>query len=435
MGQRKIVKTILATRQWLRSFAGQFEVTLRRYPKATIISMLVICAVIMLWRRPEAIIQAQFWAEDGKYWYADAYNQGWSSLLATYGGYFVLMYRFVAMISLTLPFHQAPEFFNLTALGFQLLPVLLLCSSRLKSIMPYRSVGILLSLLYVSLPNNSEVFTNLTNIQWHLGVAALLVLLAQPSKKLLWRLFDYAILIATGLSGPMVVILAPISLFLFWRHRTKRYRNMFLLLAGLSVIQIIGIFFLSGVERVGVARPNFYYFIQMITGQIFIGGLLGQDYVNVLYGNFVMLFVIFTLGITLITYAVIKGPEWLKIAIAYSILLITAMLISLKPVPGFDPWQGLVNPGGGQRYWYIPILVWIVTLVWLAFRATVPALKKFSIIGLCLLLLIGIPTDWRIQVWPYQDFQTHATRFEQSPPGTVTHIPVNPGWEMVLTKR
>ena len=40
------------------------------------ILFLLACAVIVS-RRPEAIFHAQFYAEDGHVWFADAYNLGW----------------------------------------------------------------------------------------------------------------------------------------------------------------------------------------------------------------------------------------------------------------------------------------------------------------------------------------------------------------------
>ena len=37
---------------------------------------LLACAILVT-QRPEAIFQAQFYAEDGPAWFADAYNSGW----------------------------------------------------------------------------------------------------------------------------------------------------------------------------------------------------------------------------------------------------------------------------------------------------------------------------------------------------------------------
>src|SRR6185503_8625078 len=164
-------------------------------------------------------------------------------------GYFVVMYRLIALVALAVPFHLAPLFFNLAGLCFQLLPVVLLCSDRLRFIRA-RWIGVGLSLLYVGVPNAAEVFTNLTNIQWHLGVASFLILLATPPKRLGWRFFDYGVLIATGLSGPLVALLTPIALWIWHEHPTPHHRNRLVLLVALSVVQLFCILFLSGEGRV-----------------------------------------------------------------------------------------------------------------------------------------------------------------------------------------
>ena len=45
------------------------------------ISVFLAAFLVVFSRRPDAILNAQFWAEDGKFWYADAYHFGAHSLL------------------------------------------------------------------------------------------------------------------------------------------------------------------------------------------------------------------------------------------------------------------------------------------------------------------------------------------------------------------
>ncbi len=419
-------------RALLKRWLNRVEAFASAHPFWTIIIVLAIGAAILIIRRPETIFMAQFWAEDGRYWYAEAYNNGLSTMFHLYAGYFVVVYRVVAFASLAVPFHLAPAFMNMAALCFQVLPIVLLCSGRLRFITK-RWIGIALALLLVCLPNSAEVFTNLTNIQWHLGVAAFLILLAQPAKSVWWRVFDYGVLIATGLSGPLVLILAPIGAWLWWRHKNNHHRNILIALVLLSLVQIVAL--VHG-HRVGnPTDPNLFYFIQMIAGQIFTGGLLGQANVAITYHAPLLLFAVFAGGLALCAYAVAKGPEWLRLANLYSAMLIIAMLASLKPVPGFDPWQGLTNPGGGQRYWYIPMIVWISTLIWLAFKAPLRHIRGIALSCLGFLLLVGIPTDWRVTRWPYLNFRDHAVQFEHAKPGETFDIPLNPEWNMVLIKK
>lgn len=413
------------------------EKALARHPLAALLVVLGLGALLAITRRPETITEPQFWAEDGKYWFADAYNHGpFEHLFYLYGGYFVPLYRVVASASLLLPFDLAPLFFNVVALAIMLLPLVLLNSSRLKHIIPYRSLALVISFMYIAVPNGAEVFANLTNIQWHLGFASLLVLLAQKSTALKWRIFDVGVLVATGLSGPLVIMLFPIAFFLWWRSRKPAQLVNVAVLGFMSVIQGICIFILSSLDRVG-GQPDadLLNFIKMIVGQVFTGGLLGQKYVDLFYGHTWALVMLLVVGLSLVAYAVIKGPMWLKLFNAYSLILIGSMLMSLRPTPDFDTWWGLTNPGGGQRYWYIPILMWLATLLWIALAARQKVFKAVASLALLALLVIGIPQGWRIAPFPDLNFPYHAQQFEDLPRGAQYSVPINPGWEMTLIKK
>lgn len=434
MAKNTPITSAVHYRQRIHDATKLIESFCLRHPVLSIVSVVFVCAAIIFLRRPDAITQAQFWAEDGAVWYATAYRHGLGSIFMTYAGYFGTVYRIVAATALTLPFSSVAIFFNIVALCFQLLPVLMLCGGRLPFI-KYRSLGILLSLIYVCVPNSAEVFSNFSNIQWHLTFLVLLIILAKPSERLTWKIFDYSALILTGLSSPVAIMISPILLWLYWRHRTPRYRNLLFVAFCLAAIQLLYILFLSHYERVGISHPNIHYFIEMLTGQVFIGGLLGQNSVNILYKDPPALLAVFTLCAGIITYVFIKGPEWLKLCIAYSGILIVAMLASLKPVAGFDPWQGLTNPTGGQRYWYIPILIWIGVLMWMALRGPAKVARVIGTVGM-LILIIGIVQDWRITPKTDRNFQYYVTQFEKAPSGTKIKIPTNPeGWYVNLIKK
>src|SRR5438874_2102822 len=45
--------------------------------------------------------------------------------------------------------------------------------------------------LYVGLPNSAEIDANITTLQWHLALLAMIVLLAKPMASKLWMVFDF----------------------------------------------------------------------------------------------------------------------------------------------------------------------------------------------------------------------------------------------------
>jgi hypothetical protein len=416
---------------------GYLERILSRYHLQIFWLVLVGAFLLIISRRPDLISHPQFWAEDGNFWYSDAYNHGIRSLFYLYDGYLVSFYHLVALGSLSVPLRYSPLFFNVSALLLQLSPLALINSNRLRNIIPYRSLAIGVSILYVSIPNANEVFGNLTNVQWHLGIASFLVLVAGASKSRWWFIFDLAILVATGLSGPLVIMLLIIGAVLWWRERTKQHKRNLLILLGLATLQLISIFILSPFHRVGgQSGASLHYFMEMVVGQIFIGSILGQNHVNMFYGHLLVLVFLLAVGLTLIVYAIVHGPLWLKLMNLFALLVLVSMLVSLKPLPGVNLWSSLTSPGIGQRYWYIPMLSWLMTLLWLLLAAKSKLLKVSAGILLLLLAVIGISYSWRMAPLPNMNFQVYASRFQTLPSGSKYSIPINPtGWKVTLYKK
>src|SRR5437660_10967570 len=83
-----------------------------------------LCLLVVVSRRPDVVFHAQFWAEDGNRWYADAYHLGViDSLLHPAAGYFQTLPRLAALIAVLLPFGMAPLILNCIAVLIQILPV------------------------------------------------------------------------------------------------------------------------------------------------------------------------------------------------------------------------------------------------------------------------------------------------------------------------
>jgi len=60
---------------------------------------------------------------------------------------------------------------------------------------------------------------------------------------------------------------------------------------------------------------------------------------------------------------------------------------------------------------------------------------RFGALIVLALLPIGIWRDWQYKPFVDYDFKAFAADFERAAPGTKVSIPINPDWQMVLTKR
>ena len=139
------------------------QTVLRSWHRGAI--FLLSCAVLIT-RRPDAIFHAQFWAEDGHVWFADAYNLGWwTALFRTQDGYFQTLPRLGAALALLAPIALAPLVLNLIAITVQALPVNLLLASRSSAWGSLRFRAFL-ACTYLALPNCREIIAIITSSQW-----------------------------------------------------------------------------------------------------------------------------------------------------------------------------------------------------------------------------------------------------------------------------
>ncbi len=182
-------------------------------------AIFLFACLLMLVRRPDAVLHAQFWAEDGRVFFADAYNLGWwPALFRAYDGYFHLAPRLAASFALLAPLTLAPLITNLIAIAIQALPVNLLLGARSAGwgSLRYR---FWLAGVYLALPNCSEISYGITNSQWVLALSAFLLLVASPAKSAEGRIASLCFLVFAGLTGPFCIFLFPIALCVAWRRR------------------------------------------------------------------------------------------------------------------------------------------------------------------------------------------------------------------------
>ena len=184
-------------------------------------ALFLFTCLVVFSRRPDAVLRPQFWAEDGRVFFEDAYNVGWSeSLFRPYGGYFHAVPRLGAAVALLGPLFAAPLVLNAIAIALQALPVNLLLSrqSDVWGSFRYRSV---MAGVYLALPNCKELYANITNSQCLLALSAFLILATSPRKSVVGGIFGAIFLMLFGLSGPYCILLLPIALFLAWKRHNR----------------------------------------------------------------------------------------------------------------------------------------------------------------------------------------------------------------------
>jgi hypothetical protein len=406
------------------------------------IAFLIVCS-----RRPDAIVNAQFYAEDGVVFYNNAYSFGMHSLLSPHGGYFHAVPRLIALLAQLFRFSWAPLIFNLAAIFIQILAVNVFLSSRFLNIK--RSTRLVGSFVYLALPNSFEIHATLTNAQSHLILLACLLLLASPPKTRAWKIFDSITLALTSLSSPMGILLLPLAALMWWNKAEGSSALSFAVLLPASTIQTICVLThwhtreaphlgLQPILNGGSLGLHFQYLNGILGRQIFYSSLLGlnaQNWILDWYAAPIVELAFTTVGLLVLIYALRHAPLELKLFILFAAAVLACALANPLAGPSDRPqWYWLNNPGCGNRYYFFPMLAFMASLAWLATNRLSAGIRSCAI-ALLLVLPVGVCRDWIYPPFMNFGFQQFARAFDNSPSGTRFTFPINPpGWFMTLTK-
>jgi hypothetical protein len=401
------------------------------------IAVFFIAFAVIVSRRPDAILNAQFWNEDGHVFFADAYNFGWwATLFRIYEGYVHLLPRLGADLALLVPLSFAPLVLNLIAIGFQILPVNLLLSPRSSTWGSLRFRALLAG-MYLALPNCFEVNANITGSQWLLALSAFLLLVASPPLSIRGQVSDLCVISICGLTGPLCIFLFPVAAFLAWRHRDSWRSIQSAILATACLVQAWSLSHGGLASRphdpLGASPETF---ARILAGQVYLGTLLGGWRFPAHADPWSLVVIIgICVGGTIFVAACFPSlPLAMKLFLHFSTVLLAACLIS--PTAGtlvnVTPWEVLAR-GSGARYYLLPTLA----LAWAILSSTRSrnrALKSVSFILVCV-LCVGIPYRWRHFPYPDAHYAEYAARVEAASPGTAITIPqCTPGWNLTLVK-
>lgn len=409
-----------------------------RLPEPVVLGGVLLAGLaICLARSPGVMLRPELWAEDGQVWFRSAYEQGWLRPLRTpHTGYFQSFPRVVADLGLLVPLGALPALFMGVAVVVQVLPALVLASARFAAVVPGRAARLAIAGAYLLLPNSQEVNANLTNAQWHLGLLALLVVLASPAQSTAWRILDVAALICSGLTGPFCLALLPVAgaLWLVRRHPwTALLGALDLLCVAFQAAALAS----SPRGHFGPLGAGWRSLGEILGGQVVGGTFLGTSTLGAIEvgSHFLPASALLLLaGALLAGWALWRGPLELRLLNAYAALVLGAAL--LTPVASIDhpQWQVLAETGG-IRYWFLPTFALVLDAAFVLASRSRPLLLAGAALCCCL-AAFGIREDFRYPAAPSHDWAAEVARFEASPKGTRFRFEIDPArWHMVLIKR
>lgn len=216
---------------------------------------------LILLRLPQAVLHGRFMTEEGTIFFAYAWHHAtWDALWRPFGGYLNLAANAVTLLAARLvqggwlPLEQAPRVTMVVALAFQLLPAALLLFWRPRWITA--PLVLIVSLLAMALPTAvEEVWLNVLHIQFHLTLAAALLLaLDPPTGAARWTVSAFVLILAP-LCGPGAMVLGPLFLARTVLDRSLPRLLQTAMLGGAGLLQLL-VFYQGSPMRSQIKLPD-----------------------------------------------------------------------------------------------------------------------------------------------------------------------------------
>ncbi len=327
---------------------------------------IIVCFLILVWRRFDQIVNPQFWAEDGHF-YRWALMYGSASLLQPYAGYLHTVPRLVGLLSTAFDPAHAPRIFCTCAIALTLYVVWRIVCQRSR--LPARYT---LAVAVVLVPDAYEVLLTIVNIQWLLCLGLFLLALSPDPDSLIAWVHDATAAVLIGLTGPFSALFLPCFLWRAWQRRT----NASYVLAGvIGICGLLQLFYLLRADSVA-SKPIVYSAILPGLGYRIAGSLLmgirGKPHHEHWVG--------FMLGIVSITgtfiLGILKGIERpARVCVVYAaVIVLVGTLYRCRFVL-----DEIDQPGFGARYFY-PIQAFVIWLVLVA-ATEPPRWRKYFLIS------------------------------------------------------
>jgi len=380
------------------------------------LATLAAVALILILRKPDSLQNPQFFAEDGTIFFIGARQLGAAAFLTPYGGYLLIVPRTIAWgASFSDPL-RVPAIYNVAGLCLDVLVMALLFSRRVR--LPAKPA---LALAYALVPHTDEVFLSLTNAQWCLALALILLLVADDATAAPQHGFDLGAVALCGFTGPFICFLAPLFIIRAALRRSwpsTALAAMAVLAAGVQACQLYA--YRGHFIRAQPLDP--YRLLSSMAGRLYGTFWMGYGIPEILPGY---LWIGGGVAVTVLAgWVAFRPGEWARprrlMALAW---LCLAIPVAIKF--RYDA-HAIAYPNNGDRYFFLPHLL----LGWLLLLACAESKGWLRLIPGSLLaaaLLANVPY---LRAPPLHDYEW-AKHVQPVRDGDAFEIPINPSGLML----
>ena len=223
-----------------------------------------------------------------------------------------------------------------------------------------------MTLAVVLVPHyTNEVFLNITNLQWILAILIVVTLLKEPPHSKYGRVClqivsDSAVITCCGLTGPFIIFLTP---FFIWKyfHAKSRY-NFTIALTTMMAASVQTFFIINSLSftlaegKINQELGDYAKIIgQKLFGNLFLGMSIPYQINPVVLCGLSLFIILFILGLSADSS---NKRASLFVFMGFSLAVVLATLAKFRA-----NLQLLVPPGNGPRYFYLPYVMTLWSLI------------------------------------------------------------------------
>lgn len=370
-------------------------------------------------KKTDAFTNPQFWAEDGRVFFAQAKLQGWASLHAAYAGYLHTWLRLIANCADVLPAGWIPAAYNYaSALGTALVAVRLF-SPRVN--LPGKPW---LALALVLVPHTGEVMVTLTNLQWITAFLLIIQLMMDDAKTRWTQTGDILILALTGITGPFSLILLPLFGWRYLQDRSRGRLVNLVVIAFTSAIQL-GCVYRSNPLTQTAAPFDLQHYLPILSRRLIVA-----DFYPVQLSRHFSALTLNLIGVAAVALLIgvaanksnLRSQKWMLGYIIIALIATSSFKARLDRLDTDDFYNA-------DRYFYIPkiLVLWILVMEWRAPR------WRWACLALLTISLLASLYNFRSPPLIDQKWNDYAKSIDA---GLPVKAPINPpGWFVELPAR
>lgn len=375
--------------------------------------------VLSLVKMRAYLFSGRFWAEEGKYFYADIAQSGFfKGLVYVFNGHIEFMTNAVVAASTLVPLKWAPLITTYSSYLLQFIPIALLLKYRNEfSLNRYAVFGVVI--IAAGMPQAAEVWANAINLHFHFALlVALIAALPITAQNNTW-LFR-VLLLAAGLSGIPANFLLPILFFQALRERHRERWIQVAILGACCAMQLAVIATQGLGDRKVSFGPITYLMVALAQHEyalVFTAkkSLRATRHLANIFSGDTHALATAAVGVAFFAAFLYRSLRHITPA---RIMVVAAMVLSLLSfATAIGDKTQMISPAGGGRYFYASNLLFVIALFSLL-RTQHNKLILIACVAITLIAAKGVKTyikgpDWHreyeqassqhldtINIWP-----------------------------------